>query len=78
MEEQKSFLQAADFYVAYADRYGSPPFAAIVLKAAARCYVEAGDLEKAKGVLQRIVENYKESTVARAASAELKKMGVVN
>lgn len=78
LEEQGSYVEAAEKYVAYADQYGTSPFAPIVLKEASRCYVNAGDLEKAQGVLQRIVKDYPKSSIVRSAKAELRQMGVMN
>ncbi len=78
LEEQQSFLEAAQKYAAYADKYASSPFAPIVLKEASRCYLQAQEFEKAQEVLERIVNHYSESKVARTARADLTEMGVVN
>jgi outer membrane protein assembly factor BamD (BamD/ComL family) len=78
LEEQGSYVEAAEKYVAYADQYRASPFAPIVLKEASRCYAGAGNPEKAQGALQRILKDYPKSSIVRSAKAELRQMGVMN
>ena len=74
METQENYDQAAAKYVAYVETHGTSPFAPTALKEASRCYTLAGNDAKAQEVLERIVESYPETEMARSARAELQQL----
>ncbi|MCY3767313.1 MAG: tetratricopeptide repeat protein [Gemmatimonadetes bacterium] len=77
MEEEGDQAGAAAKYLAFADEFVDSPFAPNALREAARCYRLSGDTLQAGTLLQRILDRYPRSPVARSAGEELDQMGGV-
>ncbi len=75
MEELGDPSGAAARYLSFADEFVDSPFAPNALMEAARCYRISGDSDQAGMLLQRILDRYARSPVARSAEEELKQMG---
>ena len=78
LEEGGNPIGAGEEYLGYADRLPDSAFAPLALREAARCFEQAGDLQRARAALQRIVDRYSNDRIARAAAAELRQMGAAN
>ena len=76
LEIQGNSIEACSKYAAYADGNATASFASLALKESGRCYLSAGDTEKAKAQFKRILDEYSSASAARFAKAELNKLGV--
>jgi len=74
LEQEGNLREAAAKYEGFSQNHDRSPFAGAALKEAARCYGLAGDPEKARALLQTIVEKYKNTPLAAEAQGRLKMM----
>ena len=78
LEEEGSPTAAGETFLAYAEKLPGSAFSPMALREAGRCFEHAGDLQRARAALKRIVELYPEDRLARVAEAELRQMGATN
>lgn len=71
LENEGNLAEAAHHYQAYADRYPKSPFAAQALLASARAFQLAAQVDTARELLQRIVDEYGSTDVAYLARMQL-------
>ena len=76
MESQGNPLGAGQHLLSYADSHSQPPYVPLALMEAARSYLAGGNPDRAKETLQRVIGDYPESAVNRAAKTELGILGI--